>query len=102
MRIFKAVACAVAAICVSGTCLTAAGLPFAGRWKLNVQKSDFGGIIITIAEPSPGQYRISQADITSTFKLDGVERPAAFGYTAIWKQGTTDHGRPRRNRTAER
>ena len=86
MRIFKAFACVVAAACVTGTCLIAADSPYIGRWKLNVQKSDFGGLTITIAEPSPGEYRISQADITSTFKLDGAERPAAFGYTAMWKQ----------------
>src|SRR3954453_11162892 len=86
MRIFKAFACVVAAACVAGTCLTAADSPYIGRWKLNVQKSDFGGLTLTIAEPSPGEYRISQADITSVFKLDGAERPAAFGYTATWKQ----------------
>jgi hypothetical protein len=86
MPILKTVACAVAVTCVSGTCLVAADLPYAGRWKLNVQKSDFGGLVITIAEPSPGDFRISQADITSEFRLDGVERPAALGYTAIWKQ----------------
>src|SRR5215212_2824203 len=86
MRILKAFACAVVGTCVFGTCLIAADLPFVGRWKLNVQKSDFGGLTITIAEPSPGEFRLSQADITSAFKLDGAERPAAFGYTAIWKQ----------------
>jgi hypothetical protein len=86
MRIFKAIAWVVAAACISGTCLVAADAPFVGRWKLNVEKSDFGGLIVTIAEPSPGEYHISQADVTSTFKLDGIERPAAFGYTAIWKQ----------------
>jgi len=86
MRIFTAFACAVVGACVSATCLIAADLPFVGRWKLNVQKSDFGGLTITIAEPSPGEFRISQADITSAFKLDGAERPSAFGYTAIWKQ----------------
>jgi hypothetical protein len=86
MRILESFACAVVGTCVSATCLIAADLPFVGRWKLNVQKSDFGGLAITIAEPSPGEFRISQADISSGFKLDGAERPAALGYTAIWKQ----------------
>jgi len=65
--------------------LIAADLPFVGRWKLNDQKSDLGGSI-TIEETSPGEYRLSQADITSVFRLDGKERPSAVGYTAIWKQ----------------
>jgi hypothetical protein len=43
-------------------------------------------ITITIEETSPGEYRMSQADITSVFKLDATERPSAVGYTAIWKR----------------
>ena len=68
MRILKAFACAVVGACVSGTCLIAADVPFVGRWKLNVPKSDFGGLTITIAEPSPGEFRISQAAFAGWFR----------------------------------
>ena len=63
-----------------------ADLPYAGKWKLNVAKSDFGETTITFAQTGSGQMELTAAGQSYTFRLDGKDYPAPLGRTASWKQ----------------
>jgi hypothetical protein len=61
-------------------------LPYAGTWKLNVAKSDFGETTVTFAETGSGEMQFTAAGQSYTFRVDGKGYPALFGRTAAWKQ----------------
>jgi hypothetical protein len=61
-------------------------LPYAGRWKLNVAKSDFGESTVTYAKAGSDEMQFTMAGQTYKFKVDGTDYPAIFGRTAAWKQ----------------
>lgn len=64
----------------------AADSPFVGKWKLNLEKSQFTGTTMTF-EPLPsGQMRTTAEGQSYDFRADGKEYPAFFGSTAAWKQ----------------
>lgn len=64
----------------------AADLPYAGTWKLNVAKSDFGETTVTFAQTGSGEMQFTAAGQSYTFRVDGKDYPALFGRTATWKQ----------------
>lgn len=66
--------------------LAAADLPFAGKWKLNLEKSDFQKSTITFAAAPGGQMQVTTDGMSYTFDMDGKDCPALFGGTAAWKQ----------------
>ncbi len=65
--------------------LMAAELPYAGKWKLNPAKSDFGNSTVTY-EQMPGDEIKQTADgLSYTFKTDGKEYATPWGTTVAWK-----------------
>jgi hypothetical protein len=73
--------CAVAA----ATMLAAADLPYAGKWKMNLEKSDFGAITVTYTRLPSGEWEFSADGQTYKFKMDGTDYSDGMGDTAAWK-----------------
>jgi hypothetical protein len=63
-----------------------AELPYAGKWKLNFAKSDFGETTIAFTKAASGQMQFTTMGQSYTFQMDGKDYPALFGRTAAWKQ----------------
>ena len=61
-------------------------LPYVGKWKLNVAKSDFGETTITIEQKTSGEMQFTTVGQSYTFRTDGKDYPGLFGRTAAWKQ----------------
>jgi hypothetical protein len=87
-RTFALVAVAVVA---SGGLLVAQSekpgdLPYAGRWKLNIAKSDFGESTVTYAKAGADEMQFTMGGQTYKYKVDGKDDPSIFGRTSAWKQ----------------
>lgn len=65
------------------TVLVAADAPYAGRWRLNPDKSDFGPAFIFAPEES-GALRLTQGDRSYIVHFDGQEYPHPIGGLARW------------------
>jgi hypothetical protein len=65
--------------------LTAADLPFAGKWKMNPSKSEFGGMTMTYEQLAGGEMKATEEGQSFTFKLDGKDYPTPWGTTSAWK-----------------
>src|SRR5215210_6175721 len=63
----------------------AADLPYAGKWKVNLEKSDFGQSTLTLEKLNGGEWRSSAFGVTYKFKMDGKDYPDGMGGTATWK-----------------
>jgi hypothetical protein len=63
-----------------------AALPYAGKWKLNFAKSDFGETTIAFTKEAAGQMQFTSMGQSYNFQVDGKDYPALFGRTAAWKQ----------------
>ena len=63
-----------------------ADLPYAGKWKLNFAKSDFGETTIAFTKEASGQMQFTTMGQSYTFQVDGNDYPALFGRTAAWKK----------------
>ena len=74
------------AFVLAATAALAADLPYAGKWKLNMAKSDFGETTVTFAQTASGQMQFTVVGQSYTFQVDGKEYPALFGSTAAWKK----------------
>jgi hypothetical protein len=66
--------------------LAAAEPPYAGKWKMNPAKSDFGETTVTIADLGSGQMEYTGDGQSYKFKMDGKDYPSFFGQTAAWKE----------------
>jgi hypothetical protein len=73
--------CAFAAASV----LNAADLPYAGKWKMNPAKSDFGGTTFTYTSLPSGEWEYSADGQTYKFRMDQKDYPDGMGSTASWK-----------------
>jgi hypothetical protein len=60
-------------------------LPYAGKWKLNFAKSDFGETTRAVTKGASGQMQFTAMGQSYTFQMDGKDYPALFGRTAAWK-----------------
>ena len=65
--------------------LAAADMPYAGKWKMNPAKSDFGAATITYSQLPTGEWQFSADGVSYKFKMDGKEYPNGMGDTAAWK-----------------
>ena len=65
---------------VTGT-LRAADDPFCGKWKLNVDKSQFTGEQMKIQDLGGNKYTISWGTAPTTIVADGTDQPDRFGGT---------------------
>lgn len=81
LRIRTLLFCALAATAA----LSAAELPYAGKWKLNPAKSDFGQTTITYTQLPSGEMQSTAEGQSYKFKLDEKDYPDPFGNTAAWK-----------------
>jgi hypothetical protein len=72
-------------VVVSLVAVAAADLPYAGKWKMNPAKSDFGETTITYEQLPSGEMQATAAGESYKFKADGKDYPAIFGNTAAWK-----------------
>jgi hypothetical protein len=63
-------------------------LPYVGRRKLNVAKSDVGNISVVFEQAPDGQIRATTGAFVpkATFRFDGQDYPAEFGMTVAWSQ----------------
>jgi hypothetical protein len=73
-------------LCIAAvTAIAAADLPYAGKWKMNPAKSDFGETTITYEQLPSGEMQATAVGQSYKFKPDGKDYPAIFGSTAAWK-----------------
>ncbi|HUI53551.1 MAG TPA: hypothetical protein VLY04_01180 [Bryobacteraceae bacterium] len=63
----------------------AADMPYIGRWRQNVAKSDFGQTTVTYQSLPGGEWQASFFGITYKFKMDGKDYPDGMGGTVAWK-----------------
>jgi len=63
----------------------AADLPYAGKWKINLAKSDFGQTTVTFESLPGGEWQSTAFGVTYKFKMDGKDYPDNMGGTAAWK-----------------
>lgn len=66
--------------------LAAAELPWVGKWKINVAKSDFGQQTVTYSAVGAGEIQWTADGMTGKFKMDGKDYPDPDGGTEAWKQ----------------
>jgi hypothetical protein len=81
MHVCKALLCFIAAIAT----LAAADLPYAGKWKMNPTKSDFGESTVTYSQLPSGEMQSTADGQSYKFKIDGEDYPDPFGNTAAWR-----------------
>jgi hypothetical protein len=60
-------------------------LPYAGTWKMNPAKSDFGGSTVTYEKMPSGEWQATADGVTYKFKMDGKDYADGMGQTAAWK-----------------
>src|SRR5438270_5055096 len=71
---------------VGAAALIAAEAPYAGKWKLNPAKSDFGETTVTYEQLAGGEMKATADGQAYTFKPDdGKEYPTPWGGTVSWK-----------------
>jgi hypothetical protein len=63
----------------------AADAPYAGTWKMNVAKSDFGETTITYEQMSGGELKATMDGQSYTFKTDGKDYMTPWGVSVAWK-----------------
>ena len=83
LRVRTAVLLAVLAAAVT---LVAADLPWVGKWKIDVAKSNFGESTVTYADVGAGEMQTTADGMTMKFKMDGKDYPDPWGGTSAWKK----------------
>ena len=79
MRTRALLLCAVVSVAM------AADRSYAGKWKIDLAKSDFGQTTFTIESLSGGEWQSSAMGVTYKFKMDGADYPDGMGGTVAWK-----------------
>jgi hypothetical protein len=80
----KHLALAIAVLTVSAGSALAAGSPFDGTWKLNMEKSKFTGTTITYTKTAHGYRYSNGATVSYAFGTDGKDYPAIADRTTAW------------------
>jgi len=65
--------------------LIAADAPYAGKWKMNPAKSNFGDSFVTYETMPGGEIKATMDGMSYTFKTDGKDYPTPWGMTTAWK-----------------
>ncbi len=63
----------------------AADPPYAGKWKMNAARSDFGSMTITYEQLAGGEIKCTADGQSFTFKTDGKDVMTPWGMTQAWK-----------------
>src|SRR5690349_14025218 len=71
-------------VCACGLC-AAADAPYAGTWKMNAAKSNFGDTTVTYEQMPGGEMKATMDGQTYTFKNDGKDVMTPWGMTMAWK-----------------
>ena len=79
-----AIRCAVLVALVT-TAVVAADPPYAGKWKMNPAKSDFGEMTVTYEQTPAGEIKVNADGQSFTVKPDGKDYPTPWGTTSAWK-----------------
>lgn len=66
--------------------ITAADSPFIGKWKLNMDKSDFTAETVKFESAGSGKYEIFSGGQSYMFTTDGKEHPGMFGRIVSYKE----------------
>jgi hypothetical protein len=74
----------VAFVAASVVGIAAADPPYAGKWKMNPAKSDFGETTVTYEQLPSGEMQATMEGQTYKFRADGKDYSAPFGNTAAW------------------
>ena len=73
---------------IAGT-LWAADDPFAGKWKLDQEKSKITGEQMKIEDLGDNKYQFTFVETSDTITADGTDQPVHFGQTlSITKDGS--------------
>jgi hypothetical protein len=70
---------------MSAALLRAEDPPYAGTWKLNPAKSDFGEQTVTYEDTGSGEMKFTGDGQSYTFKTDGKDYPTPWGVSSAWK-----------------
>jgi hypothetical protein len=76
--VVSALVLSASGILASAQTQRATDLPYAGKWKLNVARSDFGETTITFARTGSGQMQFTTAGQSYTFQVDGKDYPVVW------------------------
>jgi len=76
-------------ICACGLA-AAAEAPYAGNWKINIAKSDFGDTTVTYQRMPGGEMKATMDGQSYTFKTDGRDNLTPWGMTIAWKAVDAD------------
>jgi hypothetical protein len=68
--------------------VAAADPPYAGKWKMNPAKSDFGETTMTYEQLPSGEMQGTADGQSFKFKPDGKDYPAMFGMTGTWSSSS--------------
>src|SRR6266581_4995244 len=71
-------------MCVCGLG-AAAEASYAGKWKMNAAKSDFGDTTVTYEQMSGGEMKATMDGQSYTFKTDGKDNMTPWGMTIGWR-----------------
>ena len=71
----------LALACLFAGTLCAADDPFCGKWKLNMEKSQFAGDQTKIQDLGNNKYKWTVGDRSDTITFDGTDQPVHFGRT---------------------
>jgi hypothetical protein len=82
----RAIGCGVAVLIALAGAVTAQEPTFAGKWKLNVAKSQLSGQTVTFQKKSDDLITFDSQGFKYDFSLDGKEHPMPDGGTTAWKQ----------------
>lgn len=63
----------------------AADAPYAGKWKMNIAKSDFGHTTLTYEQLAGGEMKATMDGQSYTFKTDGRDTMTPWGMTIAFK-----------------
>lgn len=86
MRVpFRPVVVALALVGMGAAISWASDPPYAGNWKLNPAKSDFGETTVTYEKLAGGEMKFTAEGQSYTFKTDGKDYPTPWGSAAAWK-----------------
>lgn len=67
--------------CFFAGALWAGNDPFCGKWKLNMEKSQFTGEQIKIQDLGGNKYKWTVGNVSDTITYDGTDQPVHFGRT---------------------
>ena len=72
--------------CIAAVTTAAAQNPFVGTWKLNQEKSQMAGDILTFRPAEAQAIEVTSGGVTYSFRTDGKTYGMPSGDVAIWRQ----------------